>query len=421
MTAQEQQRPRRPESVAEFIGELRALKVVEGLSLRELQRRTGLPRSTIAHALRTDRPVLPPWDRVAGLLRAMGVGEAELPGWKADWTRLRLAPEDGRPEPRPGGAGGPGEAGGAGGAGEAGEAGGAGGAEAPAPTPGEPGERSRPRRGVSRQRLAAHVVTLVLGACLGAGAVLALSGGAPTGAKAGFPVEEQPCPPPTANPRPSLRAPGAGAVRTAKEPPSWVGRVTSGQEILAGTDVVLPVLSPVTEGDALVVSVMLTSSCPGPVAVTDTQGDTFRIVGDETDAARHRTLILAAFGAHPLGTADSLRATYPHASKYHIAVDEFRGIGAAVGYAQAHGETGGTAFSTGSTRLDCAAGDLMVGAVGTNTGSAPVFTAEWTAMPMLQLSSYRLTTAYRVVPAAQTCAATGTTTAQWAAAAVVFR
>ncbi|MFF2196110.1 hypothetical protein [Streptomyces sp. NPDC058157] len=265
------------------------------------------------------------------------------------------------------------------------------------------------------------MATLVLGAGIGAGAVLALGGGAPTGAKAGYPVEEQPCPPPTANPRPSLRAPAAGAARTAGEPPSWVGRVTSGQEILSGSDVVLPVLSPVTEGDALVVTVMLTSSCPGPVTVTDTQGDTFRIVGDETDTARHRTLVLAAFDAHPLGTADSLHATYPHASKYHIAVDEFRGIRAAVGTAGAHGETGGTAFSTGSTRLDCEAGDLMVGAVGTNTGSAPTFTAEWTALPMLQLSSYRLTTAYRVVPAAQTCAATGTTTAQWAAAAVVFR
>ncbi|KIF02616.1 hypothetical protein PL81_28940 [Streptomyces sp. RSD-27] len=200
-----------------------------------------------------------------------------------------------------------------------------------------------------------------------------------------------------------------------------MGRVTSGQEVLAGTDVVLPVLAPVTEGDALVVSIMLTSSCPGRVEVTDTQGDTFHIVADETDASRHRTLVLAAFGAHPLGTADSLRATYPHASKYHVAVDEFSGISAAVGNAQAHGQTGGTAFSTGSPRLDCAAGDLLVGAVGTNTGSAPLFTTEWTALPLLQLSSYRLATAYRVVPAAQTCAATGTTTAQWSAAAVVFR
>ncbi|KIF06273.1 hypothetical protein PL81_08420, partial [Streptomyces sp. RSD-27] len=100
MVMPEREALRRPETVAEFIGELRALKAVEGLSLRELQRRTGLPRSTIAHALRTDRPALPPWDRVAGLLGALGVAEEALPEWKAGWRRLRLATEGVDPEPR---------------------------------------------------------------------------------------------------------------------------------------------------------------------------------------------------------------------------------------------------------------------------------------------------------------------------------
>ncbi|MEV7544582.1 helix-turn-helix transcriptional regulator [Streptomyces sp. NPDC089915] len=427
------ERERRWESVAGFIGELRALKAVEGLSLRELQRRSGLPRSTIAHALRTDRPALPPWDRVAGLLRALGVAEAALAEWKADWTRLRLAPEDERQRPRPREPAGPADAT-AGAPAEApagapadatagtpAEAPAAPAPAVPAPAPAAPTGPERPRRRVSRQRFAAHTATLLLGVGLGAGAALALIGGAPTGTKAGFPVEERPCAPPAANPHPSPYAPAAGAARTGKEAPSWAGRVASGQEVLSGSDVVLPVLSPVTEGDALVVSIMLTGACPGPVEVTDTQGDEFRVVGDETDSARHRTLLLAAFGAHPLGTADSLRATYPYAAGHHVAVDEFRGVSAAVGSAQAHGEAGGPAFSTGPTRPDCAAGDLVVGAVGTNGGSAPAFTAEWTALPPLQLSSYRLTTAYRVVPAARPCAATGTATAQWAAAAVVLR
>ncbi|MFD8142174.1 helix-turn-helix domain-containing protein [Streptomyces sp. NPDC059708] len=420
------ERERRWESVAGFIGELRALKAVEGLSLRELQRRSGLPRSTIAHALRTDRPALPPWDRVAGLLRALGVAEAALAEWKADWTRLRLAPEDERQRPRPREPAGPADAPAGAPAGPPAEAPAAPATADPAPAdpapaPAAPAGPERPRRRVSRQRLAAHTATLLLGAGLGAGAALALIGGAPTGTKAGFPVEERPCAPAAANPHPSPYAPAAGAARRGKEPPSWAGRVTSGQEVLSGSDAVLPVLSPVTEGDALVVSVMLTGACPGPVEVTDTQGDEFRVIGDETDSARHRTLLLAAFGAHPLGTADSLRATYPHAAGFHVAVDEFRGVSAAVGSAQAHGEAGGPAFGTGPARPDCAAGDLVVGAVGTNGGSAPAFSTEWTELPPLQLSSYRLTTAYRVVPAARPCAATGTTTAQWAAAAVVLR
>jgi hypothetical protein len=59
--------------------------------------------------------------------------------------------------------------------------------------------------------------------------------------------------------------------------------------------------------------------------------------------------------------------------------------------------------------------------VGANSGSEPVFTDEWHGLPVLKLSSYRLGTAYRVVKAAQSCAATGTTTGQWGAVAVAFR
>ncbi|MFC6984209.1 hypothetical protein [Streptomyces cirratus] len=234
-------------------------------------------------------------------------------------------------------------------------------------------------------------------------------------------MEEQPCPPPTANAAPSSAGAADAGPRTGDEPAAWVARAAADQQILGGTDVVLPVTNAVTEGNALVVTMMLTATCPGPVTVTDTRGNAFRIVADETDARLHRTLVLAAFHVRPLTTADSIRVKYPHASKYHVAVDEFSGISRAVGYAQAHGESGQTAFSTSSTRLDCAAGDLVVGTVGSNSGTAPVFTAEWTALPVLRLSSYRLSTAYRIVPADQMCAATGTTTSQWGAAAVVFR
>ncbi|MFF1478421.1 hypothetical protein ACFVYD_12745 [Streptomyces sp. NPDC058301] len=72
---------------------------------------------------------------------------------------------------------------------------------------------------------------------------------------------------------------------------------------------------------------------------------------------------------------------YPRASKYHIAVDEFRGISAVVARAHAHGEAGGTAFTTSHSRLECAAGDLVVAAVGTNSGTAPACSAEWNALP----------------------------------------
>ncbi|MER7468325.1 helix-turn-helix transcriptional regulator [Streptomyces sp. NPDC097981] len=384
--------PQALHTVGEFIEALRALKALEGLSLRELQRRTGLPRTTIAHALQTQRPTLPPWDRALVLLQACGVPEAELQQWREAWTRLRLGSGE---EPA-----------------EAQDAAGPGSVD-------DPPRRRSPRW----RRTLTHAATLALGIAIGAGAVTGLTSASSAGTHVSYPVEEQPCPPgtPKENPEPVLPPAGSAGPASEQGPAVWVARPAGDTEILSGTDFVLPVVTQVTEGDALVVSLMLSATCPGRIEVTDTLGDEFRIVGDVTDARKHRTVVLAAFHARPLTTADSIRVVYPHASKYHVAVDEFRGISRAVGHAQAHGEAGGTAFSTSSSRLDCAPGDLVVGVVGTNSGTAPAFTAEWTALAVVKKSSYQLSTAYRVVPAAQLCAATGTTTAQWGALAVDFR
>ncbi|MEZ0070523.1 hypothetical protein ABIA32_006576 [Streptacidiphilus sp. MAP12-20] len=202
--------------------------------------------------------------------------------------------------------------------------------------------------------------------------------------------------------------------------PVWVGRRASDQENFTGTAVVLPITTKVTSGDVLVVTVMLTSVCPGPVQVTDTLGDSYTMVADETDTARHRTMIFAAFGVKQLTTADAVHLSYPHAGKYHVAVDEFRNISAVTGSSHAHGEAGNGAFSTSANPVTCTRGDLMVAAIGTNTGTAPTLAAGWTTLPVLKLSSYRLTTAYQVAAESGRCAVTGTTTAQWGATLVTF-
>ncbi|MFD9560597.1 helix-turn-helix domain-containing protein [Streptomyces sp. NPDC059994] len=415
-------------TVGEFVGALRALKAVESLSLRELQRRTGLPRTTIAHALNDERPSLPPWDRVQALLRAFGVRGEALASWKDAWTRIRLdsaksAGGDGEPEPEA--------------------------AEQPAEPPegevqqagaAEPEVSAVPRARIRPGRRALmHGSLLGVGAVLGAVAVFGLVGSAGGSPGGGGPVEAETCPPATASRSadPGLpvsadprlpasadpgRSPSSGSpARVVRARPAWVGRPASDAQILSDTDVDLPVTSPVTGGDALIVSVMLTSTCPGPVTVTDTQGDRFRVAGEVTDTRRHRTLLLAGFHVHALTTADSIRVVYPSASKYHIAVDEFRGVSTVVARAEAHGEAGGTAFTTSHSRVECAPGDLVVAAVGTNSGTAPVYSTEWSALPVLRLSSYRLSGAYRVAPADPSCAATGTTTAQWGAVVVAFR
>ncbi|MFC0844532.1 helix-turn-helix domain-containing protein [Streptomyces noboritoensis] len=425
-------------TVGEFIGALRALKAVESLSLRELQRRTGLPRTTIAHALNDERPSLPPWDRVQTLLQAFGVRGDALARWKDAWTRIRLdsaksAGGDGEAEP------------------EAAERA----AERPEGEVQAAVETEVPEGDVRQAVAAVPEVSaapraafrprsraLTYGGLLGAGAVLGAvtvfglggsAGGSPGGGgpetcppatasrstDPGLPISADPRPPASADPG---RSPTGDSPKLfVRARPDWVGRPASDAQILSDTDVDLPVTSPVTGGDALIVSVMLTSTCPGPVAVTDTQGDRFVVAGDVTDSRRHRTLLLAAFHVHALTTADSIRVVYPWASKYHVAVDEFRGINTVAAWARAHGEAGGTAFTTSHSKLECTGGDLVVAAVGTNSGTAPTYSAEWNALPALRLSSYRLSGAYRIASDDASCAATGTTTAQWGAVVAAFR
>ncbi|MFD7540238.1 helix-turn-helix domain-containing protein [Streptomyces sp. NPDC059819] len=419
-------------SPADFVRALRQLKAVSGLSLHELQLRTGIPRSTIAHALKEERGVLPPWDRVLALLRACDIPDTLLPQWKSAWARITLSSGAERPLQTGGPSTGPITDAAADESSEADKARQDSSYDVGGPlVPGDESSRQAPQRPHSTEPRAklrtsrraaralllvlSHVLVLAIGLVI-AGPPAPQHGGAPN---VGYPVEEKPCPI-----LPTVQQPVTGPSRAAApagELPSWVGRPAEDAQILSATDVALPILTPAKAGDALVVSVMLTATCPGRVAVTDTRGDTYNVVGDVTDSGHHRTLIIAGFHIHALDTADSIHVVYPHASKYHVVVDEYRGIGESTGHAQAFGESGGAAFSTGSVGLRCASGDLLVSAVGANTGSEPRYTKEWHQRPVLKLSSYRLSTAYRTIPAAQSCAATGTTTAQWGAVAVVFR
>ncbi len=76
-------------TVADFIQQLRLLKVWAGdPSLRDLSRRTGLPRSTIADALHPVRARLPALDLVRALVRACGA-ERDLPRWERAWRAVR--------------------------------------------------------------------------------------------------------------------------------------------------------------------------------------------------------------------------------------------------------------------------------------------------------------------------------------------
>ncbi|WP_441249748.1 hypothetical protein [Kitasatospora sp. McL0602] len=339
----------------EFVQQLRELKAHCGEpSLRELQRRSGLPRSTLADTFDPRRTRLPPLDRITTIVAALGLPAEEVDAWSAAWRSLqgRLVQ---RTEPEP-------------------------------VAPLAPELAPEPRRRWWRQLAVVGVLLLLA-------AVQASDG--------------------------PLPGPAAAAAASAQRGP-WRARVA--EEALAqdGTSETLPVAHPARGGDALVLTLMLTSTTPGPVTVTDSQGNRYRIVGDVTDARHHRTLIAAAFAVRPLMVGDALTVVHPAASKHHLALDEYGGLTKAGPSATAHGEQHGTVFGTGSTPLDAAPGELLIAAVGTNSGTTPVFAPGWRTLPTVKLSSYQLSVAYRVVAAPGAYTVSGATNAQWGAVLVSF-
>ncbi|MCX5386826.1 tetratricopeptide repeat protein [Streptomyces sp. NBC_00083] len=97
-------RPGEPaQSVGDFIRELRALKVRAGQpSLQELQRRSGVARSTLSDALSPRRRELPRLEVCLALVRACGAGAQEVARWRERWQRIAEARDAGRSAPEAG-------------------------------------------------------------------------------------------------------------------------------------------------------------------------------------------------------------------------------------------------------------------------------------------------------------------------------
>lgn len=86
-------RPDDAHALDELIAELRALKVWAGNpSLRQMEKRSGLARSTLADALSPRRKTAPALEVFRGLLRAFGVPEDETGPWLAAWRRVQSEP-----------------------------------------------------------------------------------------------------------------------------------------------------------------------------------------------------------------------------------------------------------------------------------------------------------------------------------------
>ncbi|RCH67640.1 transcriptional regulator, SARP family protein [Streptomyces sp. SDr-06] len=97
-------RPDEPtQSVGDYIRDLRALKARAGQpSLQELQRRSGIARSTLSDALSPRRRELPRLEVCLALVRACGVRAQEEARWRERWQRIAEARDAGRSAPAAG-------------------------------------------------------------------------------------------------------------------------------------------------------------------------------------------------------------------------------------------------------------------------------------------------------------------------------
>ncbi|MFJ8434765.1 hypothetical protein ACIQ9P_26040 [Kitasatospora sp. NPDC094019] len=319
----------------EFVERLRAAKVWSGdPSLRELERRTGLPRSTLSGDLSPRRNRLPPLERVLVLATTFGVPAEELGCWRAAWQRIQLRQQSAgvaapaAPEGEPAGAGatppasglvpglvpevvrGPAPR----------TAGEAVGPElrrsARRPSARRPSVRRRfSRRPSARRRL---WTALSVGGLLGALLVLPPAvaqvddgSGVAAGDRSASPV--------------GARVP---------DPCGFLGRVggtpePSPPDAAATTGESLRLRGPVAQGETLIVTLVLGRAGSGPITVRDTAGNRYRAIRDETTDGTRLT-VFALYDARPLDALDQITFLWPSSKRDYTEVDEFRGTRSAV-------------------------------------------------------------------------------------------
>ncbi|NUS10678.1 MAG: helix-turn-helix transcriptional regulator [Streptomyces sp.] len=164
----------------------------------------------------------------------------------------------------------------------------------------------------------------------------------------------------------------------------------------------LQVLKPVPRGDALVVTVALTGAGKGPVTVTDTAANRYRLAGEADPDGRHELLLFVVLDARSLGALDTITARWPRATIDHVTVDAFPNVTGAGPWGAAEVPEHGSdsqRFAVRDLLLLCPAGDLLFTAVNTSNGSDVELNSNWRTLAGPQQPSPQLTTAYRTITA----------------------
>jgi hypothetical protein len=114
---------------------------------------------------------------------------------------------------------------------------------------------------------------------------------------------------------------------------------------------------------------LLSSTAPivGAISASDTAANSYLLARDVNDGSSgDRTVILVALKVKTLPASGTITLTYPSAAETHLSVDEFTGV---TGVDVSAGATGsGTAFTSGATGTTTQATEILIGAVGAESG-----------------------------------------------------
>ena len=177
----------------------------------------------------------------------------------------------------------------------------------------------------------------------------------------------------------------------------------------------------VASGHTLVISMLLSStSVTGAVSATDSNGNTYVTARDINDgSAGDRTVLMVAVNIKALTAGMTISVSHPSAAETHLTADEYAGVS---GLDTSAGASASAAsFSSGNTPTTSQPNEVLIGAVGLESGKTPVWSTGWTALAALSVSSDYLGTAYRIVTASGAYAATGTSGGQWMAGIVALK
>jgi fibronectin type 3 domain-containing protein len=203
---------------------------------------------------------------------------------------------------------------------------------------------------------------------------------------------------------------------------AYIRRIASATAATGGTSITLTVGSPgVVAGHAIVVIALLssTSSITGALSVSDTAGNLYSVGRDVNDgSAGDRLVVLVAVNVKALAATNQITLRVPSSGEIHAGADEYAGV---TGIDTSAGATASsTSFSAGPVSTTQTP-EILVGAVGVESGSTPVWAAGWSGLPALAISSDYLGSAYQIVSTSGPFTASGTTSGTWMTALVALK